>query len=227
MLRGLILSAVTAAAVIGAAITATGPAVADETLVLTWDDLIPDVAPLADPLSEQPMSVRYDLGFIAKVLIDAEHNLISRTGPEYLNALALADRLRKQGVAVDRLTTAVAGRDAEITRRGTELNKKLDGQTVRMPGYALPLETTEDGVTEFLLVPYVGACIHVPPPPPNQIVHAQLSTAFRLDGLYQPVWITGELIAGTRNRRLSFVDGQADVPTGYTMRVTKVEPYKE
>ena len=50
--------------------------------------------------------------------------------------------------------------------------KALDGQQVRLPGYIVPLEVSEEGrVTEFLLVPYFGACIHVPPPPPNQIVH--------------------------------------------------------
>ena len=193
--------------------------------MLAWDDLVPAVEPLPDPLADQPMAVRYDLGFIAKVLADAESGAISRNRPEYLNALALADRLRQQGVAVDQLTKAVSIRDAEISRRRAELNVALDGQTIRLPGYALPLEVSEGGITEFLLVPYVGACIHVPPPPPNQIVHAQLTDAFELEGLYQPVWITGTITAGKRSLSLSFVDGQADVPTGYTMQVEEVEPY--
>ncbi|OHC44405.1 MAG: hypothetical protein A3J25_09630, partial [Pseudomonadales bacterium RIFCSPLOWO2_02_FULL_63_210] len=50
--------------------------------------------------------------------------------------------------------------------------KELDGQAVKLPGYIVPLDVTDEGrVTEFLLVPYFGACIHVPPPPSNQIVH--------------------------------------------------------
>ena len=49
--------------------------------------------------------------------------------------------------------------------------KALDGQLVKLPGYIVPLDVTEEGrVTEFLLVPYYGACIHTPPPPANQIV---------------------------------------------------------
>jgi uncharacterized protein len=40
-----------------------------------------------------------------------------------------------------------------------------------VPGYMVPLEDNLEEVTEFLLVPYPGACIHVPPPLPNQIVH--------------------------------------------------------
>ena len=49
----------------------------------------------------------------------------------------------------------------------TKLNKALHGAYIRMPGFIIPLELDADGVIEFVLVPYVGACIHVPPPPPN------------------------------------------------------------
>ncbi|HZP67327.1 MAG TPA: DUF3299 domain-containing protein [Rudaea sp.] len=51
----------------------------------------------------------------------------------------------------------------------------LDGQKVRLAGYLVPLEADDKGnLTEFFLVPYQGACIHVPPPPPNQIVYVKL-----------------------------------------------------
>ena len=201
------------------------PATAETVRVLTWDDLMPKVAPLPDPLADQPMNVRYDLGFIAQVMADADRGVIDRAGPEYQNVLALADKLRATGVDVDRLTAAVAGRNAEIGRRRAKLNVELDGQIVRIPGYALPLETSPDGVTEFLLVPYVGACIHVPPPPANQIIYAKLADAFTLEGLFQPVWITGRIEAKEASRSLSFVDGAANVATGYTMRVSLVERY--
>lgn len=56
--------------------------------------------------------------------------------------------------------------------------KALDGQNIRLPGYIVPLEVSEEGrTTEFLLVPYFGACIHVPPPPSNQIVHVKAKSA--------------------------------------------------
>ena len=66
----------------------------------------------------------------------------------------------------------------------------------------------------------------MPPPPPNQIVYAQLDEAWKVKGLYEPVWITGRIETRSAERALSFVDGQANVPTGYSMRVTKVERYK-
>ncbi len=68
----------------------------------------------------------------------------------------------------------------------------LDGRQIRLPGYVVPLEITAGGtVEELLLVPYFGACIHVPPPPSNQIVHVRSRKGIKLEDPYQPFWITG------------------------------------
>ena len=195
-----------------------------EAELLEWPDLIPPAEPLADALADTPMNIRYDLGFIGKVQADADAGVISTDGPEYLNAMRLLDTHRAAGIDVDRLLAAVTGRDIEIERRGEQVNNALDGKLVRMPGYALPLEMKDRGVTEFLLVPYVGACIHVPPPPPNQIVLAQLDIAYQVKNLYDPVLITGHLKAQSANTELFLVDGQAQVPIGYSMDVTHIEP---
>lgn len=70
----------------------------------------------------------------------------------------------------------------------------LDGKTVRLGGYPVPLETDAAGrSTEFFLVPYPGACIHVPPPPPNQIVLVRYPEGLMLDDLYAPLWVDGTL----------------------------------
>ena len=52
----------------------------------------------------------------------------------------------------------------------TKLNEALNGAYVKLPGFIVPLEIASEGVSDFILVPYLGACIHVPPPPPNQLV---------------------------------------------------------
>lgn len=72
--------------------------------------------------------------------------------------------------------------------------KALDGQRVRLPGYIVPLEVDDDGrTTDFLLVPYYGACIHVPPPPSNQIVHVHTELGVKVEELYQPYWVEGPM----------------------------------
>lgn len=70
----------------------------------------------------------------------------------------------------------------------------FNNQAIRIPGFIVPLEF--DGaqtITRFFIVPYFGACIHVPPPPPNQIIYAAYPKGFKLEALYDPFWITGVL----------------------------------
>ena len=70
----------------------------------------------------------------------------------------------------------------------------LDGKEIRLGGYPVPLEMNDQGrSTEFFLVPYPGACIHVPPPPPNQIVMVRYPPGIALDDLYTPLWVDGTL----------------------------------
>lgn len=70
----------------------------------------------------------------------------------------------------------------------------LNGKQIRLGGYPVPLETDGQGrSTEFFLVPYPGACIHVPPPPPNQIVMVRYPAGIMLDDIYAPLWVDGTL----------------------------------
>jgi hypothetical protein len=69
----------------------------------------------------------------------------------------------------------------------------LDGRRVRIGGYVVSLDFDATRVKEFLLVPFVGACIHVPPPPANQIVYVKSGQGFDVSGTFEPVWVTGTL----------------------------------
>lgn len=69
----------------------------------------------------------------------------------------------------------------------------LDGECIKIPGYMLPLETGGAGVTEFILTPYVGACVHVPPPPANQLVFVTSAQPWNAKAMFEPVWVTGTI----------------------------------
>lgn len=99
----------------------------------------------------------------------------------------------------------------------TKLNESLDGVLIKMPGYIVPLEIGTKGVTTFLLVPYVGACIHVPPPPPNQLVLVTTPEPWPDDKLWDPVWVTGELRTHLQSNELA--------ETGYAMVADVMEPF--
>jgi hypothetical protein len=78
---------------------------------------------------------------------------------------------------------------------------EYDGRKVRVPGFVVPLEYNEaQQVTEFFLVPYFGACIHMPPPPPNQIIHITMQGGFNLRSIYEPYVVEGEMQITTTYR---------------------------
>ena len=93
----------------------------------------------------------------------------------------------------------------------------LDGRQVRLPGFVVPLDFENTEISEFLLVPYFGACIHVPPPPSNQIVYVHTVAGYPLKELFDPVWVTGVI------RTQAHLNEVGDA--GYTMQATIIEPY--
>lgn len=100
----------------------------------------------------------------------------------------------------------------------TKVNTALDGASVKLPGYIIPLEMGANGVTTFILVPYVGACIHVPPPPPNQLVFVSTQTPWPSDNLWDAVWVSGQLTARMQSTEIAEI--------GYHIVADKVEIYE-
>lgn len=97
--------------------------------------------------------------------------------------------------------------------------ERFSGQQVRIPGFVVPLESDGKTIREFLLVPYFGACVHVPPPPANQLIHVVPDKPIPAGMNMSPVWVNGVLNVG----RVVSEMGSA----GYQMRGMKVEVYKE
>lgn len=76
----------------------------------------------------------------------------------------------------------------------TKTVASMNDKHIRLGGYPVPLESDAKGrSTLFFLVPYPGACIHVPPPPPNQLVLVRYPKGLKLDDIYTPLWVTGTL----------------------------------
>ena len=86
---------------------------------------------------------------------------------------------------------------ASLDYRTGEMSNELEsvvGRGVKVPGYMVPLEDWAGEVSQFLLVPYVGACVHTPPPPPNQLVYVRMEKGQRVPvSFWNPVWIHGTL----------------------------------
>ncbi|MUK25347.1 DUF3299 domain-containing protein [Aliivibrio fischeri] len=99
------------------------------------------------------------------------------------------------------------------------VRQELNGSMVKIPGFVIPLEGDDKMITEFLLVPYFGACIHVPPPPPNQIIYVKFEKGAPIQQLWDVIYIVGKLKTETIDSELA--------ETGYLIEGVRLEKYDD
>jgi len=100
----------------------------------------------------------------------------------------------------------------------TDVNENLDGAMIRIPGFVVPLEFDEEQtISQFFLVPYFGACLHMPPPPPNQIILVNAAKGIQMSALYDPFWIEGQLSTSFQENDMA--------TSAYAMQLQRIEPY--
>lgn len=138
----------------------------------------------------------------------------------------LADIMRKYQPQIDAIPEGDPAEDAVLEKMQAEMNSApvnpaLNGKKIKIPGFISPLEV-DDGkgmVKEFLLVPYFGACIHVPPPPLNQtlLVKPQEGKSIGMERMYEPVWVYGTIVTEQIHTDLA--------EAGYQIRDARVEIY--
>ncbi len=182
------------AATVGLALSGTGPLGAVEPLMeLQWSQLVPP----APPKPPKP--------FFA-----------GRSGPVDLGRLGGPDdgTPAPPPLPEGRWMSVPARPGANATP--APVVESLSGKRVHIGGYVVPLSFDATRVTDFLLVPFVGACIHVPPPPANQIIYVKIEQGLDVKGTFDPVWVTGTL------KVTPTFTGLADA--GYTLDAEKVEP---
>ncbi len=203
-------------------------ALADAPQRIMWEDLAPGLSKIDpdDPFAKMPFEQLADLSDLA-ALRDRRAAGEKLSAKDSKDEQKLVDRLGQAGIDAEAM---LAKRKEVIARRQTQsvaINSRLNNALVRIPGYVLPLEYKGKQVSEFLLVPWVGACIHTPPPPPNQIVHVVPAKPFETSGMFAAVWVTGRLSAASTKRSLFMIDGSSDIDIAYSLEASAVEPYTE
>ncbi|MBV1913779.1 MAG: DUF3299 domain-containing protein [Pseudomonadales bacterium] len=102
----------------------------------------------------------------------------------------------------------------------TRVVAEMDGKAIRLPGFVVPLEHNDDqAITQFFLVPFFGACIHVPPPPPNQIVLVNYPRGMKINSIYEPIWVSGVVKTSIQQNDLA--------TAAYVMELAQFEAYTE
>ena len=197
-----------------------GSASAEPVRQITWAELVPTFPESEDPLArlteEQKGLVLWFIEVIQKM---------PQRGPDtealYKDLDASMPLFKESGIEMEKIMR-------RIKQMQTSVVTELHGRLIRIPGYLLPLETTGTKVREFLLVPYFGACIHVPPPPPNQIIHVKMTKgSYTSKGLFEPVWVTGVISTKAVAKDLYLTDGSAEIDIGYSVQADRVEVYAQ
>lgn len=129
-------------------------------------------------------------------LLPAEDLHALENPPAYLDEI-------EDGSVEDELSSSMVGALEQSTQPddsyqqaliSTNIVESFDGQDIRLPGFIVPVNMNDtQEVTEFFLVPYFGACIHLPPPPPNQIIYVRHEAGIKIDDIYTPYWVEGRL----------------------------------
>lgn len=136
--------------------------------------------------------------------------------------LAWADLLPEGTVALPPDLQALMGHDPAAPARRQPLSSGLrgdwNGRTVRLSGFVVPLDYDGTGLRAFMLVPYVGACIHVPPPPANQLVLVTTDRPYEDAGMFRPVTVTGQFGSSMITTELAQV--------GYALSAQSIVPFE-
>jgi hypothetical protein len=104
--------------------------------------------------------------------------------------------------------------------KSTRVIKAFDQARIKLPGFIVPLQSDEQQrVTQFFIVPYFGACLHMPPPPPNQIIFTEHQPGVELNTLQDPHWFEGTLLINHTEKMLG--------SSAYTLRLDKYYPYED
>jgi len=197
---------------------------ADPPRQLTWEDLVVALPPAENPfagLSVEQLDLLADVGVFRDRKARGEKLLPQEIEIEK----ASLARLQKMSIPIDALLAKRDETAKKLEDQKSVANASLNGKLVRMPGYLLPVEFAGNRVTEFLLVPWVCACIHTPPPPPNQIVYVKADKPYEIKRTFDPVWVTGRMSAGGNSKSVYIEDGSAEVDSSYSIQASQVDPY--
>ena len=196
-----------------------------EAFKITWQDLEGKMAPFHNPFDELSDEQLYNLsiyGRISEIEKFAPDKVTDAMREEAAAAKAklIAEKVDIEYLFEQRLLLIEKRQAAALVT-----NDLLANREIEMSGFMLALEFDNGLVTEFLLVPTMGACSHKPVPPANQIIYVKAQKAIEAGSPYMPIKVTGKLRITPQAKDLYLVDGQKKIEMAYTLEDTIVEPF--
>lgn len=193
------------------ATTTSGRAMASD--LVTWDSLVPAATPYDDPFVDMSADHKSDL----RAVLLHQKTVGNGTEDAFVRSAADAARLRLDAAGLD-ADQLLRQRLIVMQRReedATGVASTLLDRPVLIDGYVLPLARSGERVIEFLLVPWIGACIHTPPPPPNQIIHVKYPKGLLIERRFDAVRLSGVLRHVPASHDLFLIDGTRRISVSY------------
>ena len=201
------------------------PAIAQS--AITWDDLQAHSTHLKNPYEQLTQEQTYQLSSLYQLKEWVKENQPAPDSYEVEEIQRIEQSFVDDGLDTNKLLIHVDDARAYWRSQSKITNPDLEERLVQLSGYVLPLGESNQKrkqVSEFLLVPYVGACIHVPPPPPNQVIHIKPDVAIENPGLFSSVLATGTIRTHMGSYELFQVDGSRTVEVSYAMDLDAIAP---
>ena len=221
--------------------TTTAPAIVAKPSIADTDKDTPALSPAAEALATAQAELPVDAPAIGTPIQEMTKPTEGGAAPKQdgefteiewenleMPGQGLADIMKKYQPQIDAIPEGDPAEDAMMEKVQAELNSApvnaaLNGKKIKIPGFISPLEADDKQgmVKEFLLVPYFGACIHVPPPPLNQtlLVKPLEGKSIGMERMYEPVWVSGTIVTEQVHTDLA--------EAGYQIKDASVEIYEE
>jgi len=191
---------------------------------IDWEDLEGKVEAYDDPFKK----LTDDQMFSLSVIYEIQKMDVSEIDEYLQEDLAEAKEfLEKEKIDIQYYFDE-AERIVKIREKESKLtNATLNNKKVELSGFSLALGLNKGKIQEFLFVPYLGACIHSPTPPLNQILYVKSLEPVKVDDRYEPLTIKGTLQIKQNKNKLFLTDGEDEIQSAYTFLADEIKPYEE
>jgi hypothetical protein len=192
---------------------------------INFTDVQGKVAPYEDPFKDLTEDQLYNLSIHARILSMQESMPDSVTKAMIEESAKAKAFLEEEKVDIKYMFAQRLIIMEKRQKASMVTNDLLIDKNVEIGGYMLALEFDDGKVTEFLLVPTIGACSHKPVPPANQLILVKTKKAIETGSPYMPISVTGTLRVTQQQKHLYLIDGQKDIAMSYSIDDAKVEPF--
>lgn len=200
---------------------------AEEYKQIGWSDLQGKIPDYDDPFKKLTKDQLFYLSVYARV------KEMQKISPKRVNEGMLKDAknaeeiLKKEGIDIVYLLSQRDAIKKLRTEAASSVNTDLNNSNISMSGFMLSLEFNQGKTNKFLLVPVVGACVHTPPPPINQIIYVETKTPIDAGTRFTAVTINGKIITQKMSNDLFLVDGTDKISSGYIVQTDNVSKFKK